>query len=137
MTLFADMVELQGLRHHPSEPNTFTMATLPFAPKLCWFPGQGIKPTGFDCHYQRIKWLNDCLIERSRNLGVPVVDLSILGTRWVYSDPGSRSSELIPDYPQWRESTPRNMLHLNDGNRIKMATRINSYFAVRNYDRDI
>lgn len=129
MLVFSDIVQLHSYEHGLGSSNTFTMATLPYAPKLCWLSGRTPPPPGFSCHYDTMRHFNDRLLQRNYLADLPPLDVSLMGTRRVDSNGLGVPPNLLSDYGQWRESAPWRMLHLNDKNRILMATRVTAYFA--------
>ena len=126
INMFEDIVELLGRRNSPgSSPNTFSVARLPFPPKLCWMRVEGPPPPSFNCHYTRLELLNNLIEDRSRSLGLPALDFSFMGTVW----PGQPGVRPIADPLAWRESTYEKMLHLNDEYRVLCNRKVISYFA--------
>ena len=127
--IFSDMVQLHGYEHGLGAGNTFTMATLPYAPKLCWLSGRTLPPPGFNCHYDMMKQFNERLVQRNHVANLPPLDVSLMGTRRLDITGPEAPPNLLSDYGQWREAVPWRMLHLNDKNRILMATRVTAYFT--------
>ena len=135
MTIFSDLVRLHGYEHRLGDRNTFSMATIPYAPKYCWLSSELEAPAGFRCHYDMLKRFNDRLLQWNRINGLPALDMSSMGmkspddTTTSVQMPGWRVPEKpVADYRQWRENVPWRMLHLNDQNRIMMSLRVSAYF---------
>lgn len=136
MTIFSDLVRLHGYDHQLGEGNTFTMATLPYAPKYCWLSDDLEAPSGFRCHYDVMRQFNDRLLQRNYAKGLPLLDLSSMGMKFIgNAAPPVNGFQMqvserpLTDYGQWREAVPWRMLHLNDRNRILMSMRVSSYFT--------
>ena len=121
--LFEDVVSLYGFKG--SYQNTFTAATLPYPPRLCWMPEEAAtRPVSFDCHYKRIQLLNVSLSTMTANNGNPALDFSGYGVRQ------GRNGRLVSDFSQWRELHRNRMLHLNDETRLVCAAEIWQYFRL-------
>lgn len=137
VSLFSNIVQLHGYERNMGKVNSFAMATLPYVPKLCWLSNGTPPPPGFICHYDRMKQFNDRVLRTSHRLEVGVddigssdfLDFSLMGTRQLDPSGNGGPSTLRSDYGQWREAMPWRMIHLNDKNRILMASRVTAYFA--------
>lgn len=125
--IFQDLVELQAHRRHPERQNTFGVAAMPYAPRMCKLPGQGDVPSDFQNYYPQQSFLNEQVLEMTASHGLPQLDFSRIGLRWDRNEYGEMMAR--PDFAKWREANPRRMLHLNDATRIRMARQVGQYFA--------
>ena len=124
--MFKDLVDLQAYRCHPSSPNTFGVAAMPFAPRLCRLPGQNVTTSDFKNHFAQQRFLNAKMLQMNVDEGLPLLDFSRVGLRWDRNESGELVSR--PDFSAWHGSNPRRMIHLNDRIRIRMAQQVGAYF---------
>merc|ERR1711954_59329 len=69
---FRDLVEWQANKYHPAIKNTFSVATLLYAPLLCWFVDDGPPPyPTYRNRLSEMQWLTTTLLEFNKKNGVP------------------------------------------------------------------
>ena len=133
---FRDLVEWQATKYHPAVKNTFAVATLLYAPQLCWFADDGPPPSPtYRNRLQEMQWLTTTLIEFNRKNGVPRfphvrkfgVRIDNQTSRDVYGNVEVKH-RTRHKWEQWREEEKGRMLHLNDQRRLLLGRAVNKYF---------
>ena len=130
------VVKNQATRHHPTKPNTLAVATLPYAPQLCWFPDNGPFPTpNYVNHLEELTWLNDEIIGfNAKNGTSSAPKLHTYGERTSNSPYKDRYGQLKVRhirkhrFSQWREEENSRKLHMDNERRMAMATTVGKYF---------
>ena len=133
---FRDIVEWQASKHHPDIKNTFAVATLLYAPQLCWFPDDGPLPSPYyKNRLEEMQWLTTTLTDFNvRNgvskfphvhkFGVRIENKTIkdvYGNVQVKHKTGHK-------WEQLREEEKGRMLHLADKRRMLLGRAVNKYF---------
>ena len=133
---FRDIVEWQARKHHPDIKNTFAVATLLYAPQLCWFPDNGPLPSPYyKNRLQEMQWLTTTLINFNVKNGVPKfphvhkfgvrienkTNKDMYGNVQVTHKTGHK-------WEQWREEERTRILHLDDKRRMSLGRAVNKYF---------
>lgn len=148
---FANTVDHQSEIHHPTNLSTFCVASMIYPPKLTWFPKNGTIPrymkinklemmlnlnstiAEFNIHLQQ---KHRSIYRRNRAIGTDGIPtqptFQDFGLELLWSmdrTDGTEKMERKHDWEKWRSTETRGeMLHLNDEQRIKMATAVISYF---------
>ena len=123
---FINLVEYQGEKYHPEEPNTCVIGTLYYPPKLCWFEDDGSAPPSFQNHLRNMRWLNLQIERLNFESGLKAPNFPTLGVRKVTKNGRGRTKHRLE---HWREDERSEMLHLRDDQRAKMAKQVARYFA--------
>ena len=99
--LLRNTVMKQSTHFHPESSNTFAVATLLYAPLLCWFPDDGPQPSPYYRNrLEEMQWLNTELLRYK------------VDHRW----------------EQWREEGREDKLHLDDERRMMLGRMVNKYY---------
>ena len=133
---FRDTVMRQSLKYHPDAPNTFAVATLLYAPQLCWFPDDGPVPSAsYENRLEELQWINTELIKfNAMNGVVSVPHVHKFGIR--VDNKSKRDMygnvtvhhRLMHKWEQWREVERDRMVHLEEKKRVDLGRSINKYF---------
>ena len=133
---FRDIVEWQATKHHPDIKNTFAVATLLYAPQLCWFHDDGPLPSpSYKNRLQEMQWLTTTLINFNVRNGVPKfphihkfgVRVSNKTSKDLYGNVQVQH-KTGHKWEQWREEERGRMLHLDDRRRLLLGTAVTKYF---------
>ena len=123
---FVNLVDYQGEKYHPEEPNTCVIGPLYYPPKLCWFEDDGQVPPSFQNHLRNMRWLNQQIENINRESGLKAPNFPTMGVRKVTKYGRGRTRHR---FEHWREANRSDMLHLRDDQRTKMARQVARYFA--------
>ena len=133
---FRDLVEWQANKYHPAIKNTFAVATLLYAPQLCWFVDDGPPPyPTYRNRLSEMQWLTTTLLEFNKKNGVPRfphvhkfgVRIDNKTSRDEYGNVEVRH-RTCHKWEQWREEEKGRMLHLTDQRRFLLGRAVNKYF---------
>jgi hypothetical protein len=131
------MLQYQAEKYHPDKPNTLAIATLPYAPQLCWLPDNGPYPTpGYQNYLSELTKLNDDIIVFNAKIGaVNPPKLHTYGERTSSTKYMNRYGQAMTRqirkhrFGQWREEDSSKKLHLDNKRRMDMATTVGNYFV--------
>ena len=134
--VFRDTVMWQARKYHQAIPNTFAVATVLYAPQLCWFPDDGPLPSpGYRNRLNEMQWLNSSILKFNEAMGIKSAPrIHKFGIR---VDNKSSQDEygnirvlhkVNHKWEQWREVERDRMLHLGDNKRMDLGRSINKYF---------
>ena len=127
----------QAEHHHPDTQNTFAVATLLYAPQLCWLPDDGPLPSPtYKNRLEEMKWLTTTLLNYNEHNGVPSVPhvhkfgirIDNRSSRDIYGNVEVRH-RTCHKWEQWREDARDRMLHLDDQRRLALGRAVNKYFV--------
>ena len=131
------VLQYQAKEHHPDKPNTLAIATLPYAPQLCWLPDDGPYPhPSYQNYLAELTKLNDEIIEYNAKIGaVNPPKLHTYGERTCsvkfknrYGQEMTRQTRKHR-FGQWREEDFSRKLHLDNKRRMDMASTVGNYFV--------
>jgi hypothetical protein len=134
--LLRNTVMKQSTHFHPESPNTFAVATLLYAPLLCWFPDDGPLPSPYYRNrLEEMQWLNTELLRYNQANGVPnVPHVHKYGVRRdnrtnrdMYGNITVRH-KVDHRWEQWREEGREDKLHLDDERRMMLGRMVNKYY---------
>ena len=134
--MFRDIVMRQARKYHPETQNTFAVATVLYAPQLCWFPDTSQHPNpDYKNRLEELQWLNTSLLRFNQDMGIKgVPHVHKFGAR--VDNKSSKDlygnvrvhHKVTHRWEQWREKEKDRMLHLEDGKRIDLGRSVNKYF---------
>lgn len=130
------IINSQARHHHPSTHNTLAVATLPYAPQLCWFADNGPFPTpDYVNHMEELSWLNDQITRFNQSNGTPLAPkFHTYGERTDNKQSRDRFGNVSVRHTRshrwehWREEQPQSMLHLCNQRRMVMGKAVANYF---------
>ena len=136
--LFTSEVMELGKEKHPDTPNTISVATLMYPPKLAWFYDNGREPENYRNEMEKIDWLNAKIKElnlansspfypRFHTYGVRKATRSYYDRFGQYHQYDEKSHR----WEHWLETAKAEKLHLRDDRKMKMGSAVNEYFIQR------
>ena len=138
LQLFSNTVLELGKDQHPDTPNTISVATLMYPPRLAWFYDNGPEPQNYLNEIEKIDWLNAKIRELNLANSSPFYPrFHTYGvrkaTRYHYDRYGYKHQYAVKSHrwEHWLESAKTDKLHLREDRRIKMGSAVNEYFIQR------
>ena len=128
-----------GLRNSdPNIKNTFTIASLMFPPRICWFADNGPAPAGYQNQMEKVEWLNRRITDMNKANNMPIFPgFHSYGTRKAvtsYTDEEGVVKQRHTRSHRWEHWTERrrqSKATLRADRRIKMGKALNNFFIAR------
>ena len=135
ISTFADMVLMENGRR---TGNTFTVASLMYPPRLCWFSDNGPIPYRYTNHLEKFDWLNAQIHAlNAHNNSSSYPGLHSYGTRksvMTVTDTDGNSQlrhSRTHRWEHWAESARRDKFTLRADRKFKMGKAVNIFFLYR------
>ena len=117
---FVRLVKWQGKKFHPGVKNTCAIATIPYAPKICWL-SNAPTPPNFNDRVESVKRVNAMVEELNWRSGIKVPNFTTFGIRNMVKGGILKN---LHRHSHWQED----QLNLNDMHRLKMGKQVVKYF---------
>ena len=135
ISTFADTVLMENGRR---TGNTFTVASLMYPPRLCWFSDNGPIPYRYTNHLEKFDWLNAQIHAlNAHNNSSSYPGLHSYGTRksvMTVTDTDGNSQlrhSRTHRWEHWAESARRDKFTLRADRKFKMGKAVNNFFLYR------
>ena len=136
---FGHNVSYQGNRFHPGKASSFAIAPLLPAPKLVWFPDNGVTSPGYVNRRDEVASINEWVKTYNYKNGIHQVPaLNIFGTRTTKKkvEGGDKVEFKTHRWNLWRSSEANeDKLHLVDKERVRMGQYILKYFQAERREK--